>query len=1075
MNFKSQIPNSKKLFRAFLLTCVIWLSLGAGNLPAAQAAAGDFKLVFIPDTQNESASYPQVFNSITSWIVANQASQNIIFTSHMGDIVNTAGITNEWVNASNAMKILDNAQFPYSFGPGNHDMTDGYVNYNNYFGVSRFSGKPTYAGHYGSDNTNNYSLFSASGLDFILINLQYTPTSAMLSWADALFKQYSTRRGILVSHEILDDKGALSSTGGEIFDALKDNPNMFLMMCGHAGVEYLAKQGTDGHTIHIMMADYEGEHNGGNGYIRILTFSPAGDVIHATTYSTYDGSSIASYPDQMDMTYNMHDTSGAFNKSNPLNGATSMPTNPTLTWGTSSMATSYEYCYATTSGCSSFTSVGLNTSVALSGLNNSQTYYWQVRAITPNGTIPADSGNYWSFTTVVAAPGAFAKASPTDGSIVQPASVTLSWSASTRATSYDYCYSTSNPCSNWTSVGMNTSVSLSLSGSTIYYWQVRAINAGGTTYANGVTTDWSFTTTVAAPGAFAKTSPANSGSGLPVNLTLTWGTSSNASLYEYCYETSNPCTNWTSTGMNTSASLTGLSNNTIYYWQIRASNAGGTTYANGVAIDWSFTTIVAAPGAFAKISPLDGASGVPTNPTLTWEASDRASSYEYCYGITNPCSNWTTAGSNTSISLSGLGNNTTYYWQVRAVNAGGTAYANGVTTDWSFSTAPLPGSFSKTSPVDNASNQTIDLKLTWGTSSNASSYEYCYGTSTPCSNWAATDATFANISGLSNSTRYYWQVRAVSAGGITIANGGAYWSFTTIMAAPGGFNKASPANNASGQPTSLTLSWGTSSGAASYEYCYGTVNPCSNWASTDETSAFISGLNNDTTYYWQVRAINSGGTIQADGGSFWPFTTIIAVPGAFNKTGPANGGSGNVTNPTLTWGASDRAASYEYCIGTANPCSNWISAGTDTSVTLTGLENSRVYYWQVRALNAGGTILADNGTFWSFTTIMAGPAAFSKTSPLDGDLTVTTHPTLSWGTSYRAESYEYCYAISTGCTNWASIGLNSSVTLSGLIPGQIYHWQVRAINLGGITLADLGTYWSFEPVVYRTFLPLQFR
>ncbi len=1031
----------------------------------------DFKLVFIPDSQNESASNPQMFNSMTTWIVANQASQNIVFASHMGDIVNTATIDNEWVNASNAMKILDDAQFPYSVGPGNHDVGG---LYDDYFGVSRFTGKPTYAGHYGSDNNNNFSLFSASGLDFILINLQYDPTSAMLNWADALFKQYSSRRGILVSHEILDDTGALSSAGSSILDALKGNPNLFLMMCGHAGVEYLEEQGSNGHTIHIMMADYEGN-NDGNGYLRILTFSPSNDRISATTYSAYDGSSITSFPDQMDMVYDMHDTTGAFNKTSPLNGALSVTITPTLSWGTSSTATSYEYCIAVTSGCSTFTDVGMNTSVAPSVLNNSTTYYWQVRAITPGGTIPADKGSYWSFTTVVAAPGAFIKTSPADGATVQPASLTLSWGASPRAASYDYCYSTSNPCTNWNSTGTNTSVSLSLSGSTTYYWQVRAVNAGGTTYANGVPTDWSFTTTVAAPGAFVKTSPANNATGQPVSLTLNWGTSSNASSYEYCYGTSNPCSNWTPTGTNTSASLSGLSNNTTYYWQVRATNAGGTTYANGVTTDWSFTTIVEAPGAFAKTSPVNASTGQPVSMTLNWEASARAASYDYCYGTSNPCTNWTSAGTNTSIGLS-LSPNTTYYWLVRAVNAGGTTYGDGVTTDWSFSTAALPGAFAKTSPVDNASGQAVSLTLNWGASSNANSYEFCYGTSIPCSNWTATGATSASISGLSNSSRYYWQVRAVNGGGNTIANGGAYWSFSTIMAAPGDFSKASPADSANNQPTSLTLNWGASSGTASYEYCYDTANPCSNWIPTSGTSAPISGLNNNTTYYWQVRAINAGGTIYANGVTTdWSFTTIIAAPSAFSKTSPSNGANGAVTNPTLSWGASDRAASYEYCIGTANPCSNWTSTGTETSVSLSGLDNSQIYYWQVRANNAGGSSLADGGTLWSFTTIVAAPGDFSKTSPLDGALAVATHPTLSWGTSDRAISYEYCYHISTGCTNWTSTGTNTSVVLSGLAPGWTYYWQVRAVNAGGITPADTGTNWSFTVIIHRIYLPLQFR
>ena len=55
-----------------------------------------------------------------------------------------------------------------------------------YFGVARFDGKSWYGGHYGSNNRNNYSLFSASGMDFILINLDIDPSTEVLNlggWA----------------------------------------------------------------------------------------------------------------------------------------------------------------------------------------------------------------------------------------------------------------------------------------------------------------------------------------------------------------------------------------------------------------------------------------------------------------------------------------------------------------------------------------------------------------------------------------------------------------------------------------------------------------------------------------------------------------------------------------------------------------------------------------------------------------------------------------------------------------------------------------------------------------------------
>ena len=93
------------------------------------------------------------------------------------------------------------------------------------------------------------------------------------------------------------------------------------------------------------------------------------------------------------------------------------------------------------------------------------------------------------------------------------------------------------------------------------------------------------------------------------------------------------------------------------------------------------------PGAFNKSSPTNGVTGQSTSPTLQWSASSGVSHYEYCYGTSNPCSNWTNNNTGTSISLSNLNSGTTYYWNVKAVNGGGTTYSDGSTTNWSFTTA----------------------------------------------------------------------------------------------------------------------------------------------------------------------------------------------------------------------------------------------------------------------------------------------------------------------------------------------------------------------------------------------------
>ena len=490
---------------------------------------------------------------------------------------------------------------------------------------------------------------------------------------------------------------------------------------------------------------------------------------------------------------------GAFNKSAPANNATGISFTPTLSWTASSGATLYQYCYDTTNDndCSSWTSNGAATSVALSGLIPGTTYYWQVRAY--NGTAGptlADAGAFWSFTTG-AKPAPFTRTIPANGATGVSLNPTLSWGTSTGATSYTYCYDTTNDnaCSNWISNGTSTSKALSgLALNTTYYWHVRAVNSFGTTYADGdsPTVFWSFTTGNK-PGAFNKMLPANGANEVSNSPTLSWGASTGATSYEYCYDTTNDnaCSSWTSNAAATTTALDGLNASTPYYWQVRAVNDFGTTYANGsAAAFWSFTTS-AQPGSFDRTGPANGATGVSLSPTLSWGASTGATSYEYCYDTTNDnaCTAWTNNGTSTSKDLSGLALNATYYWHVRALNNFGPTYADGdsATTFWSFTTGDKPGAFNKTQPADGATI-VVSAGLSWAASARAASYEYCYGTTNDnsCSGWASNGtATSKTLSGLNPATTYYWQVRALNSFGTTDADGDsatAFWSFTVVPA-----------------------------------------------------------------------------------------------------------------------------------------------------------------------------------------------------------------------------------------------------------------------------------------------------
>jgi hypothetical protein len=285
---------------------------------------------------------------------------------------------------------------------------------------------------------------------------------------------------------------------------------------------------------------------------------------------------------------------------------------------------------------------------------------------------------------------------------------------------------------------------------------------------------------------FDKRSPVNSAANQPLSLTLSWTSSEGVQTYWYCYDTTNDnaCTTWVNNGASNTAVISGLTGGTTYYWHVKAVNTLGATYSNGSETAfWSFRTNPPPP-AFTKSSPVNGITDQPIALNLSWTASTGATSYEYCIYKADdiPCSTWEHNDTSTTKSLSGLSLATTYYWQVRASNVYGTTYAN-ANTFWTFRTSEVPGTFTKSSPVNSAVNQPLNLFLKWSMSEWATSYEYCYDKTdndtcdTPWVN--AGNLGGSELRGLTPETTYYWQVRARNKVADTYANNNSWRSFTT--------------------------------------------------------------------------------------------------------------------------------------------------------------------------------------------------------------------------------------------------------------------------------------------------------
>ena len=285
----------------------------------------DFTIIALPDTQYYSASFPATYLAQTQWIVSNRVPRNIVFVTQLGDCVDNAAMNQQFVNADAAWDFIEANPFagqpfglPYGIAVGNHDQVpagdpstiadEGATTtaFNTWFGVSRYAGRGYYGNHYGSNNDNHYELFSASGMDFIALHLEFMPSDtplrqAVLAWADGVLKTFPNRRAMLTTHYLLETgtSTAFGNQGQAIYEALKGNPNLFLMLGGHLDQASRRSDTFNGHTIHSLKSDYQTRPNGGDGWLRIMTFSPANNTIQVQTYSPSLGQFINNHADNV--------------------------------------------------------------------------------------------------------------------------------------------------------------------------------------------------------------------------------------------------------------------------------------------------------------------------------------------------------------------------------------------------------------------------------------------------------------------------------------------------------------------------------------------------------------------------------------------------------------------------------------------------------------------------------------------------------------------------------------------------------------------------------------------------------
>lgn len=263
-------------------------------LAVSAAAANTFEIVALPDTQYYSKiRNPNLFNTQTQWIADNKNAENIVFVTQLGDITDDGSNPTYWVNASNAMNTISDVA-PYSVAFGNHDMHwdysgNGVSNCTANFGPSRFEGKTWYGGAGGTSMLASYQTFTAGGIDFLHLNLPFSPDAATLTWANGVLTAPANvgKPTIVSTHDYLQINGTRDTVGNSIWNGLvKNNSQVFMVLNGHYhGENQLISRNAAGKNVLQMVADYQDDPNGGNGWLRKIIFDPTAGQIRVQTYS----------------------------------------------------------------------------------------------------------------------------------------------------------------------------------------------------------------------------------------------------------------------------------------------------------------------------------------------------------------------------------------------------------------------------------------------------------------------------------------------------------------------------------------------------------------------------------------------------------------------------------------------------------------------------------------------------------------------------------------------------------------------------------------------------------------------
>jgi len=285
-----KISNFISLKAALAVARKIVVALTISQVGVTNAAlTKPFTIALIPDTQiyAEETENTHLFRRQIQWVLQNAERKNIVFVSHLGDVVDNGTDVGQWNRAMRCLNpLLLQDKLPFSIVRGNHDDPAFFLKR---LPVSTMSAKPWFVGA-APGGLTQAQRFEVEGSQFLHIGFQKDPTAQELTWANDLLQDEKLKKlpTIVSTHDFVVP-GGRSVTGRYMWDGfVKKNKMVFLVVNGHTHTEYSFVSHNDAHRpVFQVLADYQDRDFAGNGLMRLITIDPVQNKISNATFSPY--------------------------------------------------------------------------------------------------------------------------------------------------------------------------------------------------------------------------------------------------------------------------------------------------------------------------------------------------------------------------------------------------------------------------------------------------------------------------------------------------------------------------------------------------------------------------------------------------------------------------------------------------------------------------------------------------------------------------------------------------------------------------------------------------------------------